>query len=156
MSKNLNLLTRAAVVAALYVVLTLVSNMLGLANGAIQVRLSEALTLLPVLFAESVWGLFAGCLISNIITGCVIWDIICGSLATLIGAFATLKLKKYRFFASVAPVVSNTVIVPFVLKYAYGVGNAWWFMLITVAAGEIITCMFLAPLVIKALEKHKF
>lgn len=155
MKHNLKLLTRAAVVAALYIVLTLVANMMGLANGAIQVRLSEALTLLPVLFAESVWGLFVGCLISNIITGCVIWDIIFGSLATLIGAFVTLGLKKHRFFASLAPVVSNAVIVPFVLKYAYGVGDAWWLMAVTVAIGEIITCVFLAPLVVKALEKHK-
>lgn len=155
MKHNLKLLTRAAVVAALYIVLTLVANMMGLANGAIQVRLSEALTLLPVLFAESVWGLFVGCLISNIITGCVIWDIIFGSLATLIGAFVTLRLKKHRFFASLAPVVSNAVIVPFVLKYAYGVGDAWWLMAVTVAIGEIITCVFLAPLVVKALEKHK-
>ena len=155
MKQNLKLITRAAVVAALYIVLTLVANMLGLANGAIQVRLSEALTLLPVLFAESVWGLFVGCLISNIITGCVIWDIICGSLATLIGAYVTLKLKNHRFLASLAPVVSNAVIVPFVLKYAYGVGDAWWFMVITVAIGEIITCVFFAPLVVKALEKHK-
>ncbi len=155
MNKNLKALTRAAVVAALYIILTLFANMLGLANGAIQVRLSEALTLLPVLFAESVWGLFVGCLVSNILTGCVFWDIVFGSIATLIGALAALKLKNHRFFASLAPVVSNAIIVPFVLKFAYGLGDAWWFLCITVAIGEIIACCILAPMVVKLLEKHK-
>ena len=147
-------LTRAAAIAGLYIILTLVANMMGLANGAIQVRLSEALTLLPIIFPESIWGLFIGCFISNILTGCVVWDIIFGSVATLIGAYGVYKLRNRRFLASLCPVIANAVIVPFVLKYAYGLGDAWWYLCLTVGAGEVIACCILAPIVTKAIEKH--
>lgn len=154
MKKNLTKLTRSAIIASLYIVLTLLSNAFGLSSGVFQLRLSEALTLLPVIFPESVWGLFVGCIISNTITGCIVWDIIFGSLATLIGAYFTLKLKNHRFLASLAPVVSNAIIVPFVLKYAYNLSNAWWVMCLTVAAGEFIACCILSPLIVNKLEKH--
>ena len=88
------------------------------------------------------------------LTGCVLWDIIFGSLATLIGAFFTLKLKNHRFLASLAPVISNAIIVPFVLKYAYGLGDAWWYLSITVGIGEIAACCILAPIATKGIEKH--
>jgi len=154
MKLNIKHISRASVIAALYIILTLVSNMMGLASGAIQLRLSEALTLLPVIFPESIWGLFIGCFVSNILTGCVVWDIIFGSFATLIGAIISYKLKNNRFLASFAPVASNAVIVPFVLKYAYGLKDAWWYLCVTVGLGEFIVCFFLAPLVIKGVKKH--
>ena len=147
-------LTRAAAVAGLYIILTLLSNMMGLANGAIQVRLSEALTLLPIILPESIWGLFVGCFVSNVLTGCVVWDIIFGSLATLIGAYGAYSFKEKRFLASLCPVIANAVIVPFVLKYAYGLRSAWWYLCITVGIGEVIACCILAPIVTKAIEKH--
>ncbi len=155
MRQSLNRLTRAAVIASLYIILTLLSNTLGLSSGVIQIRLSEVLTLLPVIFPESVWGLFVGCLIANIITGCVVWDIIFGSLASLLGAFLTLKLRRHLVAASLAPVLSNALVVPLILKYAYNLGNAWWVLCLCVALGELITCTLLAPVVIKKLEKHK-
>ncbi len=154
MNTKAKIITRASLIAGLYIVLTMVSNMMGLASGAIQFRLSEALTLLPVIFPESIWGLFIGCLLSNVLTGCVIWDVIFGSLATLIAAIATHKLKKKRFLASLCPVVSNAIIVPFVLKYAYGLGDAWWYLCLTVGIGEAVVCMILAPIVLKGIEKH--
>ena len=89
-------LTQAAMIAALYVVLTFVANALGLANGAIQIRFSEALTILPYFTPAAIPGLFIGCILSNTLTGCMIQDIIFGSLATLAGAFGTAALKKYK------------------------------------------------------------
>lgn len=91
--KNIYLLTQAAMIAALYVVLTFIANAFGLANYSVQVRFSEALTILPFFTPAAIPGLFIGCLISNILTGCAIPDIIFGSLATLIAAFGTWKLR---------------------------------------------------------------
>ena len=136
-------ITQGAMIAALYVVLTWVANVLGLANGAIQVRFSEALCILPVFTPAAIPGLFVGCLLANILNGCVIWDIIFGSLATLIGAFGTYLLRKTKFVFTLPPVIANAVIVPFVLRYAYGVGDAHWYLVATVAAGEIISVCIL-------------
>ena len=134
---------KAGVIAAIYVVMTYFVNALNLANGAIQVRLSEALCILPVFTPAAIPGLFLGCLLSNTLTGCVIWDIIFGSLATLIGAIGTRVLRKTRFIYTLPPVASNMIIVPLVLRYAYGVGDAIWFLVITVGAGEVISVCFL-------------
>ena len=87
--KRTKTITQAAIIAALYVVLTFVANTLGLARGAIQIRLSEALTILPYFTPAAIPGLFVGCLISNILVGSVLWDVIFGSIATLLGAIGT-------------------------------------------------------------------
>ena len=79
--KRLALLTQGALIAALYTALTYLINYFGLANGAIQVRISEALTILPVFTPAAIPGLFIGCLLSNLLTGAAIWDIVFGSLA---------------------------------------------------------------------------
>lgn len=151
--KVLNL-CRGGIIAALYVVLTLLANALGLANNLIQVRFSEALTILPFFSVASVPGLFVGCLLSNILTGCAIPDIIFGSLATLIGAVGTRMLrKKTPWLAPLPPILANTIIVPFVLKYAYGV-EPLWFSFVTVGAGEIISCGILGMLLLFALKKR--
>ena len=84
--KRLALLTQGALIAALYTALTYLINYFGLANGAIQVRISEALTILPVFTPAAIPGLFIGCLLSNLLTGAAIWDIVFGSLASLLGA----------------------------------------------------------------------
>lgn len=92
-------LTQGAMIAALYVVLTFIANLAGLASGVIQVRLSEALTILPVFTAAAVPGLAVGCVLANLLTGCAIWDVVFGSLATLIGAVGTRLLhKKVRYW----------------------------------------------------------
>ena len=148
-------ITQGAMIAALYVVLTWVANALGLANGAIQVRFSEALCILPVFTPAAIPGLFVGCLLANILNGCVIWDIIFGSLATLIGAFGTYFLRKTKFVFTLPPVISNAVIVPFVLRYAYGVGDAHWYLVATVAAGEIISVCILGLILKVGLWKYR-
>ncbi len=141
MRKNQALtITMGGVIAALYVALTMVANALGLASGAIQVRISEALTILPVFTPAAIPGLTVGCVLANWITGCLPWDIVFGSLATLIGAVGTRLLRKTPYVAWIPPVVSNMVIVPIVLQKVYGVPDAWWYLVLTVGAGEVISC----------------
>ena len=94
--KKINFLTQAAMIAALYVVLTLAINAFGLASGAIQVRVSEALTILPYFTPAAIPGLFIGCLLSNTITGCALFDIIFGSIATLLVAVGTYLLRRHK------------------------------------------------------------
>ncbi len=148
-------ITQAAIIAALYVVLTFVANTMGLASGVIQVRISEVLTILPYFTPAAIPGLFIGCLISNIIAGGVMWDIIFGSMATLIGAIGTYALRKYKWLTPVPPILSNAIIVPFVLIYAYGVPDAFPYLMVTVGAGEVISAGVLGMILLKSLEKHK-
>lgn len=153
MNKRTRFLTQAAMIAALYVVLTYLANMLGLASGAIQIRFSEALCILPVFTGAAVPGLFAGCVISNLLTGGALLDVIFGGLATLLGAVVTRKLRRWKWLAPMGPVVSNTVIIPFVLRYAYGIRPVW-FSMITVGAGEIISCGVLGMILLFSLKKY--
>lgn len=147
-------LTQAAIIAALYIVLTFFANALGLANYAVQVRFSESLTILPYFTPAAIPGLFIGCLLSNILTGCALPDIIFGSLATLIGALITYALRKYKWAASIGPIAANASIVPFVLLYAYGI-QPLWFSFITITVGEIISCGVLGMILLTTLEKYR-
>ena len=156
MNKKVKIITQGAAIAAMYTVLTLFAGAFNLAGGAVQLRISEALTILPYFTLSAVPGLFIGCLISNLILGSVVWDIIFGSLATLIGAVITYALrKKSKFLAPVGPVLSNTLIIPFVLSYAYGVEEAIWFLFLTIGIGEFLSCGVLGMILLKALEKYK-
>lgn len=173
---SLTTLLQAAMIAAIYVVLTLLANALGLANYAIQVRFSEALTVLPFFTPAAVPGLFVGCILSNILTGCLPLDIIFGSLATLLGALGTCligkmsrrtvpaekgsiplrgKLTAFRLLAPLPPIVSNTLIVPFVLAYVYRFEGSVPFFMLTVGAGEVISCGILGMILLFSLEKYK-
>ncbi|MCR4590624.1 MAG: QueT transporter family protein [Lachnospiraceae bacterium] len=145
-------ITQAAMIAAIYVVLTVVISAFNLASGVIQVRISEALTILPVFTNAAVPGLFVGCLISNLITGCAPFDVIFGSIATLIGAVGTYLLrKKSRFLAPLPPIIANTLIVPFVLRYVYNIPDSIPFFMLTVGIGEIISCGFIGMILYHAL-----
>lgn len=152
---NVKGITYASIIASLYVVLTFIANSLGLASGVIQVRISEALTILPVFTPAAIPGLFVGCLISNITMGSVIWDVIFGSIATLIGAIGTYALRKHKYLAPVPPILANAVIVPFVLIYAYGANEALPYLMLTVGIGEIISAGVLGILLYTTLSKHK-
>ena len=128
------------IIAALYVILTYVANAFGLASGVIQVRISEALTILPVFTVAAVPGVTIGCLLANLLTGCAFWDIVFGSAATLLGAIGTRLLRKHPYIAWIPPVVSNMAIIPVVLQKVYNVPDAWWYLVITVGIGEVISC----------------
>ena len=149
-------LTKAAAIAALYVILTLLANAMGLANYSIQVRFSEALTILPAFTPAAIPGLFIGCLLSNILTGCIVWDIVFGPLATLLGALGTYLLrKKSKWLATIPPILFNTLIIPFVLSYAYQFEGSLPYFILTVGIGEIISCGILGMILYSALSKYR-
>lgn len=106
-------IVRSAVIAALYAALTLA--LYPISFGAVQFRVSEALTLLPIVMPEAIPGLFVGCLVSNLIGSATPWDIIFGSLATLIAAILTYVTRRNKILAAFWPVLCNTVIVGLVL-----------------------------------------
>lgn len=147
-------LAQGAMIAAVYVALTVVFAPISFSE--IQIRVAEALTILPVFTPAAIPGLFIGCLIGNIAGGALVPDIIFGSLATLIGAFGTWKLRRaHPFLAPVPPILANAVIVPFVLKYAYEVPLPVPFMMLTVGAGEILSCGVLGMLLYYALRSRR-
>ena len=146
-------LAQGAAIAALYVVLTLIFAPISF--GEMQVRVSEALTILPLFTPAAIPGLFVGCLLGNILGGAVIWDVIFGSLATLIGAAGGYLLRKNRWLVPLPTVLSNGIIVPFVLRYGYGVALPIPLMMVYVAIGEIISCYGLGELLCTVLLKHR-
>ncbi len=157
-------IAEGGIIAALYVVLTWLSYILGLSGqNLIQFRLSEALTVLPFFTFSAVPGLTIGCLISNIVTGAAPWDVVFGTLATLLGAIGTYLLRKYRYAASIPPIISNTVIVPFVVYFCYGLDVTFasypiWLGLLltagTVFIGEFACCGILGTLLQTVLLKY--
>ena len=151
---SVQFVAQAAVIAAIYVVLTLLFA--PFSYGEVQVRLSEALTILPVFTPAAVPGLFVGCLLSNILGGCIVPDIIFGSLATLTGAVFTYLLRNQsRFLAPLPPILSNALIVPFVLRFGYQVPLPIPFMMLTVGIGEVISCGVLGMILYAALHRYK-
>ena len=161
-NKNVTMITQGAIIAALYVVLTMIANAMGLANQAIQIRFSEALCILPFFTVAAIPGLTVGCLISNMLTGAMVWDVLFGSLATLLGAIGTYLLRKNKVLMMFPPVIANAVIVPFVLRYGYGItwmlGEVEWsipYFAITVGIGEIISVCGLGGMLLKALLPYK-
>ena len=125
-------------IAALYVVLVIMFNYCSF--GPIQFRIAEALTILPYFTPAAIPGLFVGCLLSNILGGAAIWDIIFGSIATLIGAIGTYALRKNKWLAPLPPIIANTLIVTFVLKYAYGSEGIFAMFFVTIGASEFVVC----------------
>lgn len=159
--KKVLFITQAAMIAAIYVVLTLFISAFNLASGSIQIRVSEALTILPYFTPAAIPGLFIGCLFSNVFVGSLLPDIIFGSLATLLGALGSYALRKHKFLLTVSPVLANALIIPFVLRYAYGLKVIFRgidlsipFHMLTVGVGEVICCCVMGFALLKALERY--
>lgn len=152
-NKKVMFITQGAVIAAIYVVLVYLFNYWSF--GPIQFRIAEALTILPFFTPAAVPGLFVGCLIANIIGGAAVWDIVFGSLATLIGAVGTYLLRKYKWAAPIPPILANTIIVPFVLKYAYGYDGLLPYFMLTVGIGEVIVCGIFGMMLLFALYRYR-
>lgn len=132
-------LVYSAAIAALYAVLTLAFA--PISYGPVQFRISEALTALPLLFDFAVPGLTIGCVVANLIGGFGLYDIIFGSLATLLGAVGTLLLRKKPVFAMLAPVISNALIVGSMLYCIVPDSPALLYNILTVGAGELVICL---------------
>lgn len=155
MNRNLRFLCRGALVAALYVVLTWLCALVGLDKGVIQMRLSEALCVLPAFTGAAVPGLFVGCLLANLLTGSALPDVVFGSLATLIGALGAYFLRRRKWLVPLPTVLANTLIIPFVLRFAYGAEGSIPYFMLTVGAGEVISAYICGMLLYAALVRQK-
>lgn len=165
----LHLITEGAVIAALYAALTIAAAALGLSGMAIQVRFSEALCVLSFFTPAAVPGLTVGCLLGNILTGANVWDVVFGTLATLLGAGGGYGLgvlarrasaaghrRASGVWRSIVPlptVAANTLIVPPVLIFAYGVPQAYPLVTLLVFIGELIAAWGLGLALLPVLEK---
>lgn len=151
--KKVTFMVEAAVIAAIYVVLTLLFAPFSF--GEIQVRIAEGLTILPFFTPAAIPGLFIGCFIANILGGAILPDIIFGSLATLVGAICSYLLRKHKFLVPLPPIAANTIVVPFVLFYGYGVNLPIPFMMLTVGVGEVLSCGVIGMIFLFALDRYK-
>ena len=144
-------MVQAALIAAVYAALTL--PFAPVSYGPIQFRVSEALTILPYFTSAAVPGVTLGCLLSNILMGSPFPDVIFGTLATLIGAIFSRMLRKHKYLVCVPPILSNALIIPWVLKFAYGVEDLVPFMMLTVGIGEVLAVGVLGNILLLALER---
>lgn len=143
---------RAAVIAALYVVFVILWP---LSSSVIQVRLAESLTILPYFTASAIPGISIGCLAANLLIGAPFPDIVFGSFATLLGAIGSYLLRRHKYLVSLPPILANTLIIPWVLRLAYGAEDAILFLMLTVGIGEVLSCGLLGILLLTLLEKHR-
>lgn len=155
MNQRTKYLAQSGMIASLYVVLTLISTMLSLSSGMIQVRLSECLCVLPVFVPSAIPGLAIGCLVSNLVSGCVVWDVIFGTLATLIGAICARLMKKAGIFAVIPNIIANAVAVPLILTYAYHIEEAFPILMLSVFIGETVSCFGIGWLLYGTLKKNE-
>ena len=151
MRDKISLVTRGAVVAALYAALTLIFQ--PISYGPYQVRVSEALTLTPALWPEAIPGLFVGCFIANVLGGYGPWDIFLGSAATLFAAFLTRKAKN-DFLAAASPVVVNALVVGLYMSRVTGMPTLMW--ILNVGLGETIACFVLGIPLLRFLRRARF
>ena len=147
------LIAYGAMIAAIYVALTVAFQPISF--GPVQFRISEALCILPVFTTAAVPGVFVGCFLANLLCGAAPLDVVFGSLATLIGAVGTRMLKDKGLIACLPPILSNTVIIPWVLRYAYGSTDLIPFAMLTVGIGEVLAIGLLGNLLRMVLEPKK-
>ena len=145
-------LTYSALIAASYVALTLIFAFCS--SGTVQIRFAEALTVLPYFTPAAIPGLAVGCLISNILTGGMMWDVVFGTLATLIGAVFSYLLRKRKWLVPLPPIIANTLIIPQVLRLVYGSSEAVPFLMLTVGIGEVIAVGVFGVILLFTLEKN--
>ena len=159
-SAKIRNMTTAAIIAAAYTVLTFVSFAFGLDKGVIQLRLSEALAVLPAFTPAAIPGLFAGCMLSSFLTGGHPLDAVFGSLVTLLAAFICYfmrKCAKHRIgilTLALPNVILNALLIPLILIFVYGVGDAYPFLLLTVGIGELLASGVLGTLLAYAMRSH--
>ena len=159
-----NLTTRrlavSGMIGAAYAVMAIFGSVFGLTFGPIQFRFSEALCVLPFFFPETVWGLFVGCLITNLLSPYGLVDIVVGSLATLLGAFLTSRCGK-KWLAPLAPVVCNGLLVGGMLAWEQvGFADAFFAAFAlnagSVALGELLACYGLGAVLLWRLPRIGF
>ena len=153
MNKKALFLTQAAMIAAIYIVLLLVFQPISV--SFIQVRISEALTILPFFTPAAIPGLFVGCFLGGILTSYAPIDFVFGSLATLVAAFLSYLLRKNKYLVPLPPIIINALVIPFIIANAYGAEQSIPFMMATVGIGQVIACGLLGLLLLAVLNKYK-
>ena len=156
-SSSIRFLVRSAMIAALYVALTLLSALFGLSSGAVQVRLSEALCVLPVFTTAAIPGVTVGCFIANLLTGGTVWDLTIGVFATLLGLAAAYLGRRWKYLVSIPTILSNAFLIPWVLILAGFIpagAVSYWMTFLTVGLGEVIVCGVLGTVLVRYLDKH--
>lgn len=143
----------SAAIAAIYTVLTMIFAPISF--GPVQFRISEALCILPFFTPAAIPGLFIGCLLSNLLCGAATLDVIFGSLATLIGAVGSYKLRKNKWLVCIPPILANTITIPWVLRFAYGSEDLIWYAMITVGIGEVLAIGILGNLLLSVLNGYR-
>ena len=154
-NNRIKFMAKTAFIAALYTVLTWLCSLVGLSSGVIQLRLSEALIVMIVFTPAAVPGMTIGCLLSNLLTGAIPWDVVFGTLATLIGAVGGYLLRRYPALVPLPNILANAVIIPLILRYAYGAPDALSFLVITVLIGEVLSSGVFGLLLYSVLKKYK-
>ena len=152
-------LTLAAMAAALYALLGYFGDILSLTFGPVQIRFAEALTVLPFLCPTAAWGLFAGCILSNIISPYGLPDLIFGSLATLIAGLLTARCKT-KWLAPLPPVICNALIVGALLAWSETGFTAAFpatfaFNAVSVGGAELLVCYILGLPLIELLTRSR-
>ena len=154
LDKKTLFLVQSAVIAALYAALTLAFA--PISYGLMQVRISEALSVLPLYTPAGVPGLFLGCLLANLIGGMGVYDVVFGSLATLLAAGCTWLLRnRSRYLAPLPTILFNAVIVGAMMAFLFDVGESFGLCMLYVGAGEAIACYALGVPLTFALDKLK-
>ena len=151
--KKVTFMVQAAAIAAVYVVLTVLFAPISF--GEIQIRFAEGLTVLPYFTPAAIPGLFIGCIIDNFMGGAIPIDILFGSIATLIGALLSYALRKHKFLVPLPPIAANTLLVPFVLYYGYGINLPIPFLMLTIGIGEVVSCGVIGLVLLFALDRYK-
>lgn len=147
------LIAQAAVIAAIYVALTLLLQPISF--GAIQFRVSEALCVLPFFTPAAIPGVTIGCLLGNFFGAAALPDIIFGTLATFIGAVLSYAVRNHsKWLVCLPPILSNTLIIPFVLRYAYGIPDGIPFLMLTIGIGEVLAIGVLGNILLSALDSR--
>ncbi len=152
-------LTLAAIVAALYIAMSYIAAAIGLASGPVQIRLSEMLCIMPVFFPEAIAGLTIGCMLSNMLVGCALFDVIFGTLATFVGAVGAYLLRRLpkgaMWLAALPNFAVNTAVVPIILMKVYGVETGYGLLALGVGIGEAVSCVLLGSMLYYSIKKAR-
>ncbi len=154
-NKKINTLfiTEASVIAAIYTVLVLIFQFTSF--GPIQFRIAEALTILPYFTPAAIPGVTIGCFLSAVLTGADVLDMVFGSLATLIAAILSYKLRRNKYLVPLPPIVVNAIVIPWVLKTAYGEAQPIPLMMLSIGAGQLVAAGILGLVLLFALDRVK-
>lgn len=143
-------LARGALIAAIYTVLCIALQ--PISYGAVQLRVAEALTVLPILYKEAIPGIFLGVLLANIFGGMGLADIVFGSLTSLAAAYLTWRFRRF-FAAYLFPIVLNAVIISI---YLHAIANLpYWVTVLSIGGSQAIVIFALGYPLIRLLRRHE-